>query len=252
MANLKQCPNGHYYDPNMHPTCPYCSNASASIDRSVGANYPPSVAAYDYATANPAGPSTDGSMPFGGDSSYDGGTVPPDLGSSGAVSNSFGVGSSNAFSGISYPNHRDGDTVPPEDYAGKTTIVRPIFTEQRTDSDKKDEPQQMVVGWLVAVEGPYCGKSFELHHGYTYIGRQKGDILLSKDSAVSGEKHASILYSVKNNRFKVGAGQSTNVVYLNDDELYAGSNADLKPYDQIEIGTSKFRFVPFCNDQFKW
>lgn len=240
MANLKQCPNGHYYDPSIHSSCPYCSNVSSVVDRSVGMSFPSSVADYNYATGSPLG--TTGPVESG---PVGGATAPPSIGLSSA---DVGV------TDMSYPGHRGGDTLPPTDFNVVTTIVRPENLEKKSSetASAKEDPQQFVVGWLVAVEGPYLGRSFELHHGYTYIGREKGDIVLKKDDAVSGEKNASILYSVKNNRFKVGAGQSTNVVYVNEEELYAGSNSDLNPYDLIEIGKSKFRFVPFCCDQFKW
>ena len=70
--------------------------------------------------------------------------------------------------------------------------------------------------------------------------------------SISREKNFHVMYSIKNNRFKIGAGQSTNIVYLNDDELDAGSSQILNAYDLIEIGNSKFRFVPFCGEQFTW
>jgi len=227
MAQLQQCPNGHYYDPSTHPTCPYCSGVSTGLDRS--------VETYDIKTANPSRPFTE--YPSSGE------TVSP-------VS---GIPSSGV---VSMPNL----TVKPmeteliDDYSGVTKFIDPGLARRGKASaeSEHEEPQKYVVGWLVAVEGPYEGKSFEIHHGYTYIGREKGDIVLKKDTAVSAEKNASILYSAKNNRFKIGAGLSTNVVYINDEELFAGSNIDLSPYDLIEIGTSKFRFAPFCSDQFKW
>jgi hypothetical protein len=228
MAQLKQCPNGHYYDPSTHPTCPYCSGVSTGLDRSVDN--------YDIRTANPSRTLTELSRP--------GETVTP-------------ASAIPSASVASMPNVtvKPTETELIDDYNGATRFVDPGLNRDRgKDSPEKENnaPQKFVVGWLVAITGPYEGKSFELHHGYTYIGREKGDIVLKKDDTVSGEKNASILYSPKNNRFKIGAGQSTNVVYVNDDELFAGSNVDLNPYDLIEIGQSKFRFVPFCSDQFKW
>jgi hypothetical protein len=38
-----------------------------------------------------------------------------------------------------------------------------------------------------------------------------------------------------------------------DDELLPNSSiVELKPYSSIELGKSKFLFVPFCSDKFKW
>ena len=206
MASLQQCSNGHYYDPSIHPSCPYCSNASASVDRSVRIDYPASVADYDFPTA------------------------PPVKGNSDA-----------------------GNTVPPQDYSSHTVPVMPRRKNDDSETGKEDnDPQWLVVGWLVAVEGPYRGKSFEIHHGNTYIGREEGDIILRKDKAVSGSRQANTVYEERKNRFLLVAGQSTNLVYVDDELLPNSSNVELKPYSSIELGKSKFLFVPFCTDQFKW
>ena len=203
MAKLKQCPNGHYYDPGIHASCPYCSNVSASVGDDVRTDYPGAVADYDFPTAPP-------------------------------VKENPGV-----------DNHA------PEDYAGHTVPVMP----QRHSAEsggKEDEPQWLVVGWLVAVEGPYRGKSFEIHHGNTYIGREEGDIILKKDRAVSASRQANTVYEDRKNRFLLVAGQSTNLVYVDDELLPNSSNVELKPYSSIELGKSKFLFVPFCSDKFRW
>ena len=236
MASLQQCPNGHYFDPSIHPSCPYCSNASASVDRSVRIDYPASVADYDFPTAPPArGNSDAGFTP-----SYDAGPTEPPKGAYGS-------------SDFSYPGHSDGNTVPPQDYSGHTVPVMPQRKKDGSETSKKDDDAQwLVVGWLVAVEGPYRGKSFEIHHGNTYIGREEGDIILKKDKAVSGSRQANTVYEERKNRFLLVAGQSTNLVYVDDELLPNSSHVELKPYSSIELGKSKFLFVPFCTDQFKW
>lgn len=245
MAQLKQCSNGHYYDTSMYPSCPYCSGASVGIDRS--------VADYGIKTTIPTGSVfTDSAAPITGPASATP-TVSPD---------SF----INPVDG-SHPGG-NGETIKPvnpviDDYESVTEPATP-YQRKKTDPQSQDTdsapqtddveklPQNSVVGWLVAVGGPYIGRSFELHHEYNYIGREAGDIILAKDAQVSRVKNAWVMYSGRNNRFKFGAGESSNIVYINDDELAANSSVILKPYDQIEIGTSKFRFVPFCCDQFHW
>lgn len=203
MANLKQCPNGHYYDPGIHPSCPYCSNVSASVGDDFRTDYPGTVADYDFPTAPPI--------------------------------------KENPVS----------ETRPPEDYSAHTVPVMP-HRHSAEASGKEEEPQWLVVGWLVAVEGPYRGKSFEIHHGNTYIGREEGDIILKKDRAVSAKRQANTVYEDRKNRFLLVAGQSTNLVYVDDELLPNSSNVELKPYSSIELGKSKFLFVPFCSDKFKW
>ena len=245
MGSHKQCPNGHYYDQNLSE-CPYCSPSGIGSDTSRNID------------------------------TYIGGTAPVDnvdVSSEGvtAAANSFAGNSYGVFStaNVNFGSN-DGNTVAlnVDDDEGKTVILRGADTsyqkgQKKSDSDQSehksgeqdsdgDEPEELVVGWLVAVGGPYKGKSFELHHGYTYFGSKEGDVVLDKDKAISKSKCFYVLYSAKNIRYKVGAGLSRNVVYLNDEELDAGSSAVLNPYDVIEIGNSKFRFVPFCSMEFSW
>ena len=110
---------------------------------------------------------------------------------------------------------------------------------------KAEQAQRATVGCLVAVSGPHCGESFALYERYNYIGRESGDIVLAKDRCVSRVKNAWIMYSYTRNRFKIGAGESVNIVYVNQEELTADSSVVLEPYDLIEIGQSKLRFIPF-------
>lgn len=221
MAKLKQCPNGHYYDPSVHTSCPYCSSASANVNKSARIEYPGAVADYDFPTAPPAKDVSE--------LGFDSGT------------------------GFSYPGHADGNTVAPQDYTSHTVPVMPQRHKgSEAAGEDRDDPQWLVVGWLVAVEGPYRGRSFEIHHGNTYIGREEGDIILKKDKAVSGSRQANTVYEERKNRFLLVAGQSTNLVYVDDDLLPNSSHVELKPYSSIEMGKSKFLFVPFCSDKFKW
>ena len=245
MSQLKQCSNGHYYDPSMYPSCPYCSGTSTGIDRS--------VSNYDIKTTTPAGSiftNPSGSGTEGGP------TVPPSSGiSTEDVKPTSGTNGETVRPdkpviedyGVTKPV-----SMPRREYKDTAVIYQPATPAQPKTAEPEELPQSSVVGWLVAVEGPYVGKSFELHHEYNYIGRETGDIKLAKDPKVSRVKNAWVMYSGRNNRFKFGAGESSNIVYINDDELAANASVTLKPYDQIEIGDSKFRFVPFCSEQFQW
>ncbi len=245
MAQLKQCPNGHYFDPSMYPSCPYCSDVTGKIDRSVSDyGIKTSIPTGSIGTVYPGGVPETGDTPAGGNP-----TVSP--------------GGSIGTMDVVNPDERKHDTVPPykiED-TKPTVPVRPkpeVYPQPKEpdpvpqNKDEEELPVNSVVGWLVAVGGPYIGRSFELHHEYNYIGRETGDIILAKDAQVSRIKNAWVMYSGRNNRFKFGAGESSNIVYVNNDELAANSSVVLKPYDQIEIGASKFRFIPFCSEQFKW
>lgn len=214
MAQLLQCPNGHYYDPDMYSSCPYCTGESIGVDRSFTAPIPHNIP----------------------------GTAPQNI-------------------MATVPLAASGDTIPPEPAADPTMvdgipITMPVYMGGKVSEDgpkpEFEDDSKFVVGWLVAIEGPYRGKSFEIHNGYTYIGRTEGDIVLALDQQVSSSKNVSTVYDSKNNRFFVRAGDSRNLVYVNGKALIAGDNLPIDAYGSVEIGGTKLLFVPFCSDQFSW
>ncbi len=108
-----------------------------------------------------------------------------------------------------------------------------------------------VVGWLVAVEGPEKGNDYRITSERNFIGRsEKMDISIPGDETISRENHAIVSYNPKNNSFRFFPGESRGLVYLNDEEVI--TPVELNPYDQIEIGETKLKFVPFCGEQFRW
>ena len=253
MADLRTCSNGHYYDPDMYSSCPYCANLSGAVDRSV-----------------PAGG-------FGGNQDMGAGSDTAPLAGSGKFSNigetvPAGVGNTvrplddttpaGIIGGATYPpvnNPVGGDDT-------KTTIVQPDRDIRKkayedvppvpgyvppTEPAKRDT-YSFVVGWLVATKGPYEGRSFEVHHGNTTIGRTIGDILLTLDSSITGDRHAEITYDVRHCRYFLVARNARNNIYVDDNIVINGSNVELKPYSEVDLGDSSFRFVPFCTDAFKW
>lgn len=111
--------------------------------------------------------------------------------------------------------------------------------------------KEPVVGWLVCAEGEHFGEDFPLHTGRNFIGRSSSmDVVLNKDSAISREKHAIILFEPKNNLFIVQPGDSKELFYLNNKVVLSAE--EIKAYDEIALGDSKLVFIPFCNDKFNW
>ena len=116
---------------------------------------------------------------------------------------------------------------------------------------KKKAGKEPVAGWLVCIEGEHYGEDFRIKMGRNFVGRSTSmDIVLSKDSHVSREKHSIIVYEPKGNMFIVQAGESKELSYLNDRVIL--SPQELNPYDVITLGSSKLLFVPFCSENFKW
>lgn len=206
MAELRTCENGHYYDPDIYPSCPYCTNVSVGVDRSY--------------TASPRYQSETHYTPATGF-----GNIPTE------------------------PVVAPAPTAAPEK-ANYTTFVS-MLDQDKSENAKVDD-SKFVVGWLAVIEGPYRGKSFEIHNGYTDIGRTEGDIVLSLDSQISASKNVSTVYDAKNNCFFVYAGISRNLVYINGRALIAGGSCELEPYSSIQIGGTKMLFVPFCSNRFNW
>ena len=115
----------------------------------------------------------------------------------------------------------------------------------------KEKGFDPVVGWLVCVEGPAKGRDYRIRSELNFIGRSEGShICIKGDETISREKHAKISFNARKNSFALLQGESTGLVYLNDDPVY--SPADLKLNDIIEMGQTKLMFVPLCGEHFQW
>jgi len=108
-----------------------------------------------------------------------------------------------------------------------------------------------VVGWLVCIEGKEKGKDHRIHSDNNYIGRSKKmDIIIENDDTVSRDNHAIISYDKRTRTFYFAPGSGRAVVYVNDAPALAA--VQLKNSDRIEIGNTKFLFVPLCGEEFDW
>lgn len=115
---------------------------------------------------------------------------------------------------------------------------------------KKKHKIDPVVAWLVCVEGPEKGKSYPLHSGFNFVGRDESNDIQFAYDTISRRNHVRIVYDAKANLYRLVPGDSHDIVYLNNEGLYEASA--LHAYDKIEIADLKLLFVPFCGDQFKW
>lgn len=108
-----------------------------------------------------------------------------------------------------------------------------------------------VCGWLVCVAGARVGMDYKIHDGKNFIGRgDEMDIQILGDNAINRRNHAIIVYDSKNRNFMLLPGDSEGLVYLGGDAVYLPS--PVKPYDTIELGKSKFLFIPLCGTNFEW
>jgi hypothetical protein len=109
-----------------------------------------------------------------------------------------------------------------------------------------------VVGWLVVVDGPGRGASLPLGYGNNRIGRAKTENVSIDfgDEQISRENHATVTYDGKHHRFYVQQGASRNLVYVNDEPVMVP--LELKGGEDLLLGQTKLRFVPFCGKDFDW
>ena len=125
-----------------------------------------------------------------------------------------------------------------------------VGEDDKTISIFSDEAENwFTVGWLVCMGGPVKGKSYTLHSGRNHAGRSmEMDIVLSDDLLLSREKHFSIVYDPKTNRFYLVAGAGRT--YHNEEYLTAEN--ELFEGDRISAGESEYIFIPFCKEERTW
>ena len=108
-----------------------------------------------------------------------------------------------------------------------------------------------VKGWLVVIEGEKKGIPFTVHGDRNTIGRgAEHDINLSFDKAASKSGDAMISFDPRKSRFYINVMEGKNNVYLNEEILLQPQ--ELKDYDIVEVGGTKFVFRSLCNEQFTY
>lgn len=215
---ITKCGNGHIYDSDIYAACPYCNNRTNGISFNTGATE--SI-------------NTDGS------DIKMGGTVLQ----SGNATVGLGI---NDISITGLDPTVPGDDILPDDRKGRHGIQM----GKTVIADMNTEGIVPVVGWIVCIEGKMRGKSYKLCSKQNSIGRSvKSDAYIEGDSTISNHQ-ANISYDKRHNTFTLVPKTETNTMYLNDEAVY--ESVRLKAYDLIEMGNSKFLFVPFCGERFKW
>lgn len=144
---------------------------------------------------------------------------------------------------------------------GKTMSYFSMASAAKTNNETSDNlsvanknissANDPVVGWLVCVKGVHFGESFCIGTGKNSIGRNSDNrIVVWADKTVSRVKHALIVYEPKKKQFYLQPGDSSGLTYLNDE--YITESKIMKNHDVIELGESKFVFIPLCGDSFSW
>jgi hypothetical protein len=134
------------------------------------------------------------------------------------------------------------------DTAGRRSSLTSDALAQLPASHEVARP---VCGWIVCVEGPSKGNDYKIRAGKNFIGRGDDmDIQILGDNEISQSKHAIIAYDSKNRKTTLLPGDSNGIAYWKDEPVY--TPVQLEANDVIEMGESRFVFMPFCGDNFSW
>lgn len=286
---LTKCPNGHYYDADKFNTCPHCAGAGSKAGGTIGNDDDRTENFYEkgndfggsgQGSADVTGryptqpmyqndPSRQATPPYSDFQTSSQPTMPPIAPdpTSDTVSMSIpGMPSWKTQASAPYPDDDDEKTVayyadlnPTGSFDKNSSLNMPRFGGVDSDmtapiipgAGAAREKVEPVVGWLVCIEGSNFGRSFILHAGKNFIGRnQNFDIYLPDDIYISRDIHASIIFEPKQRVFFAQPGDSHALFYLNDNVVL--SNVEIHDRDIIEIGHTKLMFVPFCDERFSW
>jgi len=114
-----------------------------------------------------------------------------------------------------------------------------------------EENVDPVTGWLVCIEGTQYGKDYKIRAGKNFIGRADNmHIQILGDNTISRINHAAIIYDGKNRTSYLLPGDSSGLAYHNGEAVY--TPMELSAFSVVEIGQSKFIFIPLCGEHFEW
>ena len=108
-----------------------------------------------------------------------------------------------------------------------------------------------VTGWLICIDGPSKGRDYRILTEKNFLGRADGmDIQIVGDNHIAKRNHAVFVYDPKKRHTLILPGDSQGLIYVNGEAVYTPQQ--LSAYDVIELGKSKFLFIPLCGENFEW
>ncbi|WP_088829948.1 MULTISPECIES: FHA domain-containing protein [Paenibacillus] len=128
----------------------------------------------------------------------------------------------------------------------------------RVQEDEKTMPYlgesegiEPVTGWLVCIEGPQQGQDYRIMAEKNFIGRAEDmHIRIIGDNTISRRNHAVVVYDPKKRNFFLLPGDASGLAYHNNEAVY--TPVELTAYDVVQLGHSKFLFIPLCGVHFEW
>lgn len=107
-----------------------------------------------------------------------------------------------------------------------------------------------VVGWLVGIEGPEYGHSYELFATSNSIGTAYDNIIRIEDFHLCNQNHCIICFDVNSLKFFLDYDHSGGKVFIN--HYRATQNVYINYMDVLVIGNSSYTLIPICKDGFSW
>ena len=168
-------------------------------------------------------------------------------------------GGSTAFEARTVPYTEGQRAGPTEPQEGRTVLHRPGSptpgaepAEAQAEAKASDGMADPVVGWLVVVAGPGKGQVCKLGYGTNSLGRGENSRgrLDFGDEQISRENHAALTYDPRGRKFYLQHGGGVNLTYLGDTPVLTPT--PLEPMQDISMGDTTLRFVPFCGPDFDW
>lgn len=216
--NLVKCENGHFYDEDRYQSCPHCDAPALRDDNMT--------------------------VPVMRTPSNDAVTVALDQTEMGNSQVTEAVGATAAGGKDSLQSAVKA--------ASSGAVNAPVGSDEKTVGFFKSTiGTEPVVGWLVCTAGEHFGEDFKLKSGRNFIGRSPGmDVPVTKDSTVSRERHAIVVYEPRGNLFIVQPGDSKELSYLNGEVVLAPK--EVKVHDRLLVGKTELMFIPCCTGSFNW
>lgn len=124
------------------------------------------------------------------------------------------------------------------------------YTDANPTASTLSAISELVVGWLVVIDGPGRGEVLPLGYGVNDIGRSAGARLRLDfgDESIAPKNQAAIIYTMRSRRFylqSVATGTRLNGQIIQE-------SVDLKGGESLQIGQTHLRFVPLCDPTFDW
>lgn len=108
-----------------------------------------------------------------------------------------------------------------------------------------------VVGWLVCISGPQKGRDYRIMAEKNFVGRAEDmHIQILGDNKIARRNHAIIVYDPLKRNTLILPGDSSGLAYRNGEAVYIPT--EMSQYDTIQLGNSKFLFMPLCGEHFEW